>query len=122
MLRSRSRVPAVAVAFALSTMLFATCPAATELPGKAKACCAAMQDDCSGASMEPICCAISSTTSPALVPARPADTRGLSGVIAVTLPHTAEPVFSPSHVVHASHVSPSPPGVPTYLFVSSFRI
>lgn len=121
-LRSRRRIPAVAIAAALCTMLFATCLTATAIPAKAKACCIAMQHDCSGASMESSCCAVSSAAARAVMPAKPADQQGPVGPTAVTLPHAVEYAFVRTQVRRGAMVSPSPPGVPTYLFVSSFRI
>jgi hypothetical protein len=81
-----------------------------------------MQHDCSGASMESSCCAVSSTVTQAVMPAKPADQQGPVAVTAATLPDTVEQRSIAAHPSHSGHVSPSPPGVPTYLFVSSFRI
>ena len=120
--RARRRIRRVAVAVALGTTLFATCLTATELPTQAEACCAAMHHDCSGASMESSCCAVSSAAAPAVMPAKPADHAAAAGLTAVTLPRTVEHVSRRRPVRRGAHVSPSPPGVPTYLFVSSFRI
>jgi hypothetical protein len=120
--RARRRIRTAAVATALCTMLFATFLTATELPAKANACCAAMQHDCSGASMAPSCCAVSSAAARAVMPAKPADQQGPVGLTAVTLPHAVEHAFVRTQVRRGAMVSPSPPGVPTYLFVSSFRI
>jgi hypothetical protein len=121
MLRSRRRIPAVAVAAALCTMLFATCLTATALPAKAKACCTAMQHDCGGASMESSCCTVSSTVTHAVMPAKPADQPVPFGVPTAIL-LTVWPAPLPSRSPGSGSVSSSPPGVPTYLFISSFRI
>jgi hypothetical protein len=121
-LRARRRIPAVAVAAALGTMLFATCLSATALPEKANACCAAMQHDCSGASMESSCCAVSSAATRAVMPARPADHQPLVALSALTLLYSVDDPSLRTQRWRGPHVSPSPPGVPTYLFVSSFRI
>ena len=120
-LRSRRRIPAVAVAAALCTMLFATCLTATALPAKAKACCTAMQHDCSGASMESSCCAVSSTMTHAVMPAKPADQQVPFGVPTAILLTEGRASIRPRTPGSVS-VSASPPGVPTYLFISSFRI
>jgi hypothetical protein len=103
-------------------MLFATCLTAAALPAKARACCSAMQHHCSGASMESSCCAVSSATTQAVVPARAPDSQRTIDVIAVTLRYAAEEGSIRPRSGCGGHVSPSPPGVPTYLFVSSFRI
>lgn len=120
--RSRRPIRRGAVAVALCTMLFATCLTATELPAQAKACCAAMHHDCSGATMESACCAVSSAAAHAVMPAKAADRQATAGLTAVALPRTVEHVSLRRQVRRGAPVSPSPPGVPTYLFVSSFRV
>jgi hypothetical protein len=121
-LNARRRVPAVAVAAALCTMLFATGLTATALPAKAKACCTAMQHDCGGASMESSCCAVSSAVTHAVMPAKPTGQQAPLGVSTGILLHTVGHASIHSHIPDSGSVSPSPPGVPTYLFISSFRI
>lgn len=116
----RGRVGTVAVSAALFTMLFASCLAASELPARKPACCAAMQHGCDGMSMESSCCAVSSTSAPALVPAKPA---GPGQPVAVPSEATGLLAgLSVSRLPSVPAIDPSPPGVPTYLLVSSFRI
>jgi hypothetical protein len=124
MLKIRSAhtgVGAVAVSVALCTMLFATCLSAAELPAREKACCAAMQHDCDGMAMSS-CCVAPAVPEHAVVPSKPAEPQPLVVVIIATpTPVVDQPVIR-QHLPVAANVTASPPGVQTYLFVSSFRI
>jgi hypothetical protein len=113
---------AVAVSTALCAMTFVTCLSAAELPARDMACCAAMQHDCHGMSMESSCCVAPAVSQHAVVPPKPAPEDTLVGVLVAILMHTVEPPAIQSSVAAPAHLSPSPPGVPLYLFVSTFRI
>jgi hypothetical protein len=120
-LRARTRITAVAVSAALCTMLFATCLTAAEMPAKDLACCAAMQHDCDGMSMESSCCVAPSTPQHAVVSSKPTQDPGPASIPA-TLPAMGSLAVEPQVRLKPEISATSPPGVPTYLFVSTFRI
>lgn len=102
-------------------MLFATCLTAAEKPARKMACCAAMQD-CSDVSVQSSCCIVPSSAKQAVLTSKPVDHQALASVLVATLPALGEPVARPHDGWRVSQASPSPPGVPTYLLVSSLRI
>ena len=86
------------------------------------ACCAAMKGECKK-SIAPHCCGGAVESSPSV-----AAMKGSEGVVpaAVLVAILTPPPIAPPttrHLLDAPGASSSgPPGVPTYLFVSSFRI
>lgn len=113
---------AVAVSTALCAMAFVTCLSAAELPARDMACCAAMQHDCHGMSMESSCCVAPAVPQQAVVPPKSTPEHTLVGALVAILTHIVEPSAIQTRVSASAHLSPSPPGVPLYLFVSTFRI
>jgi len=112
----------VAVAAAMCTMLFATCLTAAEATGRSKSCCAAMQRGCDNATVESSCCVVPSGTDPATLSSQTVDHRDPMVMAASTLRRGIDPAPVHRHPSGTAHASPGPPGVPTYLFVSTFRI
>ena len=120
-LRAHRRVTTSAVAAALCTMLFATCLTAATQTERRMSCCPVMQD-CGTVAMASSCCAVPSSPSHALIPARPAQPQKAVATVAATLLHVGSLPIVLHIRLKPDATSAGPPGVPTYLFVSSFRI
>jgi hypothetical protein len=92
------------------------------LSAEQKACCAAMQHDCGKMRVESSCCTGDVENLQGLTATKPSV--GLLPVVALvailTTPLTPIAVAPRASVPDLSSIGP--PGVPTYLFVSSFRI
>ena len=113
---------ASALALALVVVSSAECLTMGNATPEQHACCASMQQDCDRASMAS-CCDSELEESPGLVAAKP--TVVVAPVVAL-LAILTEPGVLLSSATHSGRAtdwrSTGPPGVPTYLFVSSFRI
>lgn len=121
--RARTRGAAAAtVAAALSAMTFATCLTTAEAWAADRACCAAMQQGCADLAMESGCCAVPTVPGPAVVPSSPATVHPLVGLRAATLPCIERSPSERQGQVKPDTAAFSPPGVPTYLLVSLFRL
>ena len=108
---------------AMAFVVFATCVSAATMTPKQRACCEAMHHDCGEAAVQMSCCGGKADQDQSLVAAKATAAPGPSTVLVAMLTTVYE---SPSSLESRSSVSdtssPSPPGVPTYLFVSSFRL
>ena len=120
-LRRHARVTASLAVAALAVMVFATCVSKAMTPEE-MACCEAMHHDCGEMAVQSSCCGgradqdhSLAATKPTMAPVPVAEL-----VAIVATPYEPHQVDSGIWVSETS--SPSPPGVPTYLFVSSFRI
>ena len=99
----------------------AECFASAHMTPAKHACCAVMNGACD-MSVTASCCP-PDTTVPGLIPAKHTIDLDPGSIVIAMLSAPALPAFSDSHVARAPDVSSvGPPGVPTYLFVSSFRI
>jgi len=106
---------------AMAVVSSAECFAAMQMTPDQHACCAAMKGECEMA-VSASCCP-TDTTEPGVVAAKPAISLVPAAVLVAVLSVPPVAVANPSHVIPAPDASSSgPPGVPTYLFVSSFRI
>ena len=117
MIRRVARVLLFAVAIAPSVECFAS----AQMTPAQHVCCAAMKGECDMA-VSASCCPTDTTESLGVVSTKQiVDFNPVSMLVAVlSVPLVAASV---DHVVPAPEGSSSgPPGVPTYLFVSSFRI
>ena len=86
------------------------------------ACCAAMRGECETA-VSAACCATEATDAQGLTATKQTITVAAVAVLVAILPASAVASPASSHVIPAPDGSAAgPPGVPTYLFVSSFRI
>ena len=122
LLRQLSRPMANMLMVALAVVSSAECLAIGLTPEQ-KACCAAMQHDCGRMAIESSCCANETHDDPSVAATKPS--AGFVPVAALFAILTAPSISlqgSPRFAVTAETSSPGPPGVPTYLFVSSFRI
>jgi hypothetical protein len=98
------------------------CVTGATMTSEQMACCAHMHGDCEMAITSP-CCGGETQDGQSRVPTK-ADV-GLVPAQALLAVLTTPPVILrilPRHLVPAETSSAGPPGVPTYLFVSSFRI
>jgi hypothetical protein len=94
----------------------------TAMTPEQKACCAAMKGDCEMSVSSP-CCPPETQESQSFLAAKP--TIAVVPVAVLVAVLGVPPVSRPSaaHTIAPPDASSSgPPGVPTYLFVSSFRI
>ena len=116
-------IPLVAgvLVLAVATVSFAECFATAQTPEQ-HACCAAMKGDCEMA-VSAACCAPEATDAQGLTATTQTITVAAVAVLVAILPASAVASPASSHVIPAPDGSASgPPGVPTYLFLSSFRI
>lgn len=117
MIRSVAGVLMLAVAVVSS----AECLAAAQTPEQ-HACCAAMMGECEMA-VSAACCATEPTDAQGLTATKQTIAVIPVAVLVAILPASAVASRASSHVVPAPDGSSSgPPGIPTYLFVASFRI
>jgi hypothetical protein len=110
----------VTAAFAFA--LFATCLSSAEMMPEQKACCAAMAHNCGQTAVETSCCAGEVQSDAGLVAARPTFSTFSLGIL---MPVIAAPTVLAIPNGHSWITDRSPlrsTNVPTYLFVSSFRI
>ena len=120
--RRRTKRPAQSLIAAMAVSLVATCFSAAEMTPEQQVCCASMQHACGEMAIETSCCTGERQPSAGMVAATPASaTFAAASPIAViaALPVPAAPA-GVAFVVNAAPVRP--PGVPTYLFISAFRI
>lgn len=106
-----------ALAVVLTATTGATCLAAVSQTAAQRACCAAMAHECGDMALESACCATPAGSDYALIGIPPVPV----ALPTATLDDTSGLVPPPRRAAYdASPVRP--PGIPTYLFVSSFRI
>lgn len=108
---------------AVVVMLFATCLSAAKMTPAQRACCEAMHHDCAEMAVQSSCCAGQTQEDPGLIEAtKPtAGSPPVALLVAVFNVRLSSPTPSSSWS-RLDTSSPSPPGVPTYLFVSSLRL
>jgi hypothetical protein len=112
---------ALMVAFAVVSS--AECMLGAHMTPEQKACCVAMQHDCGAMAIQSSCCVGKDGDDQAFVASKPSE--GFVPVAALlAVLSTAPPPLIPSARLwrRVESFSASPPGIPTYLFVSSFRI
>lgn len=107
---------------AIAVAVLGTCVIGAQTPEQ-KACCAAMQHGCGEMALATSCCAGERQTDPGMVVAKAAATLfaldspvGTAAAFLVPIASDAARAFG------LDTVTVEPPGVPTYLLVSSFRI
>jgi hypothetical protein len=121
-LRQRARLPVSSVTAAFALALFATCLSSAEMTPEQQVCCAAMAHDCGHMAVEASCCAGDVQPDTALAAARPTFSTFSFGVL---MPVIAAPTVLATPTGCSCSADRSPlrsPNVPTYLFVSSFRL
>ena len=122
-LRHHARLAASASMVAMAFVVFATCVSAAKMTPEQRLCCEAMHHDCGEAAVQMSCCGGKADQDRSLVAAKATAAPAPSTVLVAILTTVYEPPFSLESLTWVSDTSsPSPPGVPTYLFVSSFRI
>lgn len=121
-LRHHARLTASAALVAMSLVVSATCVSAAQMTPEQHACCEAMRHDCGKAAVEMSCCGGKADQDQSLAAAKTTAAPAPSPVLVAILATVYEPPSLESRTWVAHTSSPSPPGVPTYLFVSSFRI
>jgi len=122
-LRRQFRPIATAVMLAVAVVSSAQCLAGASMTAEQKACCAAMHGDCGEMAIASSCCTGEGQGDQSLVAMKPA--AGFVPVAALLAILSAPAVSlpaSPRPLLAAERSSAGPPGVPTYLFVSSLRI
>ena len=88
-----------------------------------KACCATMPQDCGEMAVESSCCASETHQADGVVATKPAVAVAPVATLLAILSAPAVSAPSSSRLAFTTETSSAgPPGVPTYLFVSSFRI
>lgn len=123
-LRSRVVRPMAGVlmlAFAIASSV--ECVVGSEMTPEEKVCCAGMHGDCGEAAISMSCCPPDTPSAPSLAAAKSTVVFvPVAALVAVLAPPT--PAVGPSSQFFAAiaESSSSPPGVPAYLFFSSFRI
>ena len=120
-LRRRTRLTASAVMAVFGAMLFVTCVAAAQTPEQ-KACCAAMKHDCGAMSIQASCCPGETHADHSLGAVKPTFATFAFPIVTAVIDVPATPATSTSRFARAEPSALKPPGIPTYLFVSSFRI
>ena len=106
----------------MSLVVSATCVSAAQMTPEQHACCEAMRHDCGKAAVQMSCCGGRVDQDQTLAAAKTTATPVPSPVLVAILAIVYEPPSLDSRTWVSDTSSPSPPGVPTYLFVSSFRI
>lgn len=109
---------------ALAVVVSADCMTARDLTAAQKACCAAMGHDCGEGAVRPDCCPaptaqIAQLSVAKTVPLVTAPQPVLASVLALTEP-LADACLAVRDFLNGS--SRKPPGVPTYLLISTFRL
>ena len=120
--RRHARVTASAALAVMGVMLFVTCVSAADMTPEQKACCAAMHHDCGKTAVQASCCEGEIRQDRSLAATKP--TIGLVPLVALVAILTTPPlpIAYGQQAPLVDRSSSGPPGVPTYLFVSSFRI
>ena len=102
--------------------LSATCVSAADMTPAQPACCAEMMHDCGAASVEQSCCPPDAVRVDAFTAVK------VDGVaFRVAMPAVVLPPLEPTACLRpairtARSIAATPPGPPTYLFISTFRI
>lgn len=120
--RRHARVPASATLFAVAVILSVTCLSAAGMTSVRKVCCVSTQHDCGGMAVKVRCCTGQAHETRSLAARKPTMAAVPPAVIVAVLTMPSALPASERHTVLAKRSSPSPPGVSTYLFVSSLRI
>ena len=106
----------------MAVSLVATCFSAAEMTPEQQVCCASMQHACGDMAVETSCCTGEGQPDAGMVAATPASATfaAATPIAAIAaLPVPAAPTGG-AFLVDAAPVRP--PGVPTYLLISAFRI
>ena len=120
-MRTRRALSAIQMTV-IAVVVSASCLAGQQTPEQ-RACCAAMGHDCGGAAIEATCCTGEAAKRDA-VPPSALETLGkvppqiLVAILEMPKPHGALGIVR----VRGTEESVSPPGLPTYLLVSTLRI
>lgn len=110
------------VTAALSVVLSATCITASMTPEQ-KACCATMHHNCGTAGIERNCCAGEAGKLKSLGAATLSILKGAPVAVLVAVLEPPLITERASHLLNTiSDLTIRPPGAPTYLLVSTFRI
>ena len=116
------RIVSATIAAAMTMLLSVNCVAAEMTPAE-MACCAAMPHNCGGMAQEHECCLTEAprvdqaSSVPRVAIAPPVLTVIATIPVDLVVPSVLNPHGSASHVTSAK-----PPGLPTYLALSSLRI
>lgn len=117
----RSLASALMLTFAIGVS--AQCVSASQMTAAQQACCAAMGHDCGTAAKEQGCC---SSEAPRVDVVSAAKRMTISAPYAAVTQVAATEIARPLLVITRAgwfdHAAPSPPGVPTYILISTFRI
>jgi len=117
------RPVAGAVTLAMAVVLSATCVVTKDMTPQQKACCAAMGHDCGRTAMERACCPGEAKKVDALTPvSAPEFAASPVAIVVALLDPLTPPAILSGFFNSASLALVKPPGIPTYLLVSSFRI
>ena len=112
-----------AVTLAVAVVLSANCVTAKDMTPEQKACCAAMGHDCGALAIEQGCCEGEAQKVDALTPTGMPQFATPPVAVLVALLDPLTPRAIPTGVFNtAVGAQVKPPGTPTYLLVSTFRI
>jgi hypothetical protein len=112
-----------AVTLSMAVVLSVSCLAAKEMTPEEKVCCAAMGHDCGAAAVEVNCCSGEAAKVDALAPITIETLASAPLPVVVALLEMPDLVDRVSGIRHSGSQPPvRPPGIPTYLLVSTFRI
>ena len=107
----------------LAVTVSAECVSAEDLTPAQMACCAAMNHDCGAMAPKQGCC---STAAPRVDQGSASPRMSLAaphaGVVQLALQVPASPSLTSRHAQLSRGFDPKPPGVPTYLLISTFRV
>ena len=112
---------ASAVTAVFGAMLVVTCVSAAQTPEQ-RACCAAMQHDCGAMSIEASCCTGETDADYSLGAVKLTVGTFAFAIVTAIIDVPATSATSTGHFARTEPSALKPPGIPTYLFVSSFRI
>ena len=111
------------VMLAVAVVLSGNCVTAKDVTPQQKACCAAMGHDCGALAIEQACCEGEAKKVDALTPLSAPDfATAPVPVLVALLDALTTPAMPTGFFNSASRAQVRPPGIPTYLLVSTFRI
>ena len=107
---------------ALAVIPIVQCAFGSAKTGTLMACCAAMHGECGHMAISS-CCPPETQNVPGLVATKPTVAPAPIAVLLAVLPAPALAICNGSRPLFAADArSTGPPGIPTYVFVSSFRV
>jgi hypothetical protein len=113
------RLMASAFTSVLGLMVVVTCVCTTQMGAE---CCVRMHNACGAPSVEGSCCRGEDTSNLSLAAVKPASTIFAAAVLGAPIDVRHPQNSSFTGLARAERSSLTPSGIPTYLFIASFRI